>query len=177
VQGLALARAFDWSATTSVCDVGGGTGVALEMLLAAHPHLAGTLLDLPEVVARARPFVRERCQIVAGDFFSWIPPDCDHYTLLAVIHDWDDDDAGRILCLVRDALRPGATAIVVESVLPERPRDDFAFASDLLMLVLGPGRERTRAGFDALFTAAGLTVRRTVTLATGFTAFELTAAR
>ena len=55
-------------------------------------------------------------------------------------------------------------AIVVENVLPDRPRDEFVVASDLLMLVLGPGRERTRAQFDALFAEAGLTLARHVVL-------------
>ncbi|MGH9027787.1 MAG: hypothetical protein ACRDWD_16985, partial [Acidimicrobiia bacterium] len=62
---------------------------------------------------------------------------------------------------------------VIESELSGAPRVEFVQASDLLMLVLGPGRERTAAEFDALYSASGLTLVRRHVLATGFTAFEL----
>ncbi len=82
---------------------------------------------------------------MGGDFFAAVPTGCDRYLLLAIVHDWGDADAARLLRSVRDALPPHASAIVVENVLPDRPCDEFVVASDLLMLVLGPGRERTRA--------------------------------
>jgi len=53
LHGLALARAVDWSPVRRVCDVGGGTGALLGVLLAQHPHLHGVLFDLEPVVARA----------------------------------------------------------------------------------------------------------------------------
>ena len=53
LQAVGLARALDWGETRSVCDVGGGTGVALEVLQRYEPQLDVTLFDLPEVVARA----------------------------------------------------------------------------------------------------------------------------
>ncbi|MBV8160000.1 MAG: hypothetical protein JO265_03655, partial [Acidimicrobiia bacterium] len=45
MHGLALATALDWSPARRVCDVGGGDGSLLRVLLAAHPHLQGVLLD------------------------------------------------------------------------------------------------------------------------------------
>jgi hypothetical protein len=69
---------------------------------------------------------------------------------------------------------PRSRAVVVENVLPDRPRDEFVAASDLLMLVVGPGRERRRRQFEDLFTGSGLLLERAIPLATGFTAFELT---
>ena len=80
-----------------------------------------------------------------------VPTGSDRYLLLAIVHDWEDADAIRILRRVREALPAHGAAIVVENVLPDRPRDEFVVASDLLMLVLGPGRERTREQFGALF--------------------------
>jgi multifunctional cyclase/dehydratase/O-methyltransferase len=173
LQALALLDAFDWSSVSSVCDVGGGTGALLARLLDAHPHLWGTLVDLPEVIANALPSLPSRCELVSGSFFDELPPGRDRYTLLAIVHDWDDDRAARILGRVRDALPPRGRAIVVENVLSDEPRDEFAAASDVMMLVLATGRERTRSQFDALFARGGLTLVRTVPLASGFTAFEL----
>ena len=65
---------------------------------------------------------------------------------------------------------------VVEQVLSEHPRDEFAQSSDLLMAALARGRERTLPEYDALFRGSGLRVTRRTALPTGFTAFELAAA-
>jgi hypothetical protein len=178
LNGIAVAKGLKWRGVQRVCDVGGGQGAALESLLRLHPELEGVLFDLPTVVARALPIVTTgalapRCRIESGDFFVAVPPNCDRYLLLAVIHDWDDARAGQILRSVREALRPGAQAIVVENVLSDRPRDDFATMSDLLMLVLATGRERTAAEYAALFDAADLDLTQTNSLATGATAFVL----
>ena len=169
MQAVALSHGLDWDGIRRVCDVGGGTGAALRTLTRLRPELEPLLFDRPEVVAAAPPDLPS----VGGDFFAAVPTGCDRYLLLAIVHDWGDADAARLLRSVRDALPPHASAIVVENVLPDRPRDEFVVASDLLMLVLGPGRERTRAQFDALFAEAGLTLARHVVLPTGFSAFEL----
>ena len=103
--------------------------------------------------------VAERIELVAGDMFESVPPGCDLYLLLAVVHDWDDELAGRVLANVADRLGPDGRALVVESVVPTRPGNDFSITTDVLMLVLtGSGRERTVDEFAALFAVAGLRV-------------------
>ena len=154
MQAVALSHGLDWDGVRRVCDVGGGTGAALRTLTRLRPDLEPLLFDRPEVVADAP----SELPAVGGDFFVSVPGGFDRYLLLAVVHDWDDGDAIRLLQCVRDALPEHGTAVVVENVLPDRPRDEFVVASDLLMLVLGPGRERTHAEFGALFAAAGLTL-------------------
>ncbi len=171
MQGLALSKALDWTGVSSVCDVGGGTGAALRMLQADHPHLHATLFDLPSVVARAKPV--DGIDGEGGDFFTTIPQGCDRYLLLAVIHDWDDDQATKILENLRVAMPAHGRAFIVENVMTGRARGDFTEASDLLMLVLGSGRERTQDGFLALFERSGLSLRKTHHLSTGFIAYEL----
>ena len=179
IQALALTHGLDWEGTWTVCDVGGGTGAALEYLLATHDQLRGVLLDLPEVVADARPALQAegRCRIVAGSFFDAVPPGCDRYLLLAVVHDWDDTDAAVILSRVREALTADPSgrsrAIVVESILPRRPEGDVVEATHLMMRVLATGRERTRVQFDDLFRRSGLAIEAARPLASGFTAFIL----
>lgn len=44
-----LARVHDFGRHQRVLDVGGGYGTFLKPILAAHPHLTATLVDLPEV--------------------------------------------------------------------------------------------------------------------------------
>jgi O-methyltransferase len=178
LQAVALDHGLDWRGVRTVCDVGGGTGGALRYLLEANDHLEGTLFDLPEVVADADPALlrgalASRARTAGGSFFDTVPAGRDRYLLLAIVHDWDDQKATEILRNVAAALPPHGEVVIVENVLPDAPADDFAFASDLLMLVLASGRERTQAQFDRLFTDAGLILADSVPLATGFNAFRL----
>jgi trans-aconitate methyltransferase len=178
LQTLALVTSLDWTGVGSVCDVGGGTGATSQLLLRHLPGLDVTLFDLPSVVAEARSTLIEgpladRCSIVGGSFFEWVPAGCDRYLLLAIVHDWADDKAVAILRNVRAALSGDARALVVETTLPERGHDAFAAASDLLMLTLADGRERTAAQHQALFAEAGLNLHATHQLPTGFVAYEL----
>jgi hypothetical protein len=178
VQAVALAHALEWGDVHTVCDVGGGTGGALRHLLEAYGHLQAVLFDLPEVVAHADPALVDgplaaRCDVRSGSFFEAVPPGFDRYLLLAIVHDWDDERATEILRHVAAALPPDSEAVVVEGVLSDAPTDEFAAASDLLMLVLAEGRERTEAQYRQLFDNAGLTLIERVPLATGFSAFRL----
>jgi hypothetical protein len=72
VQALALSDALRWEGVATVCDVGGGTGAALRVLLRHHPHLIGLVYDLPNVVAEVEPS-SERLQTEGGDFFTSVP--------------------------------------------------------------------------------------------------------
>jgi hypothetical protein len=174
MQALALSHALPWDGVSVVCDVGGGTGAASRILLERNPHLKAILFDLPSVVAKAERST-ERLTTEGGDFFSAVPEGCDRYLLLAVIHDWNDDEATIILRNVAARMNEKARTFVVENELAPRSRGEFVEASDLLMLVLGSGRERTRPQFEHLFKRAGMSLERVHILPTGFSAFELAA--
>jgi hypothetical protein len=164
LHGLALAAALDWSGARKVCDVGGGTGALLRTLLASQPHLTGVLVDLPEVTSRAQP--SDRLDIEAGDAFEKVPSDCDTYLFVNVIHDWDDDDAVRLLTRVVTDGPPQARIVILEGHRTKQAVDDLATRTDLLMLALAPGgRERTVAEFARLGERAGLRLKKTIPLA------------
>jgi hypothetical protein len=178
LQTLALVESLDWTGVGSICDVGGGSGATSQVLLQHLPSVEVTLFDLPAVATEVRPALTtpplsDRCTIAGGSFFEAIPSGCDRYLLLAIVHDWADDEAVEILRNLGAALSGPARALVVETTLPERGQDSFAAASDLLMLTLASGRERTAAQHRALFRAADLTLYTTHRLPTGFVAYEL----
>lgn len=178
LQADLLVEALDLTGVGQVCDVGGGTGTMLATLLQAHPAMRGTLLDLPDVVARAAPVleahgVADRVDVVGGDMFAAIPTGADRYLLSAIVHDWPDDRATELLEQVRHALGTDGRAWVVELELPDHDGASLERAYDLLMLVLGGGRERTGADFAALYTAAGLTQVDDTVLANGWHVHEL----
>jgi hypothetical protein len=177
MHGLLVADALDWSASRRVCDVGGGDGAFLGVLLAQHEHLDGVLLELPEVVARAPR--RDRITAVGGDAFVEVPADCDTYVFVNVLHDWNDEAATRLLERAAEAIDVSRSSapkriVVLESEAHTRPRDDLATRADLLMLALTPGgRERTTEEVAALASRAGLRRERTVLLVSGDVAHVL----
>lgn len=94
-----------------------------------------------------------------------MPGGGDAYVLKSIVHDWNDEDATRILRNIRNAIAPDGTLLVFEAVLPERAGAGWGSILDLEMLVSVGGRERTRAEFARLFTAAGFRPSRVVSTA------------
>lgn len=160
VRRLEPLWSIDWSTAHTVVDVGGGTGGVLLPLLEREPHLRGVLFDLEHVVADAQ--VGERCTIESGSFFDSVPRGGDVYLLSAILHDWGDADAGRILAACRAAMEPGTRLVALESVVTPGNERDPVKLLDVQMLVALGGRERTEPEFRALLGAHGFELVRVV---------------
>ncbi len=155
--------AQDWGGTRHVVDVGGGTGALLIALLQAHPHLRGTLVDLPPTATSAERAVVEaglstRCDIIAGSFFDPLPAGADVYLLTSIVHDWNDTDAIAILRQCAQAAGSDGRILLGELVATGDEDRQIFTQMDLRMLVYLGGRERTLEGFTALTQAAGLKI-------------------
>jgi hypothetical protein len=169
LRAQALARTYDFGKVERLVDIGGGEGRLLCTVLQAYPHLRGVVLDLPGVMESAREYLREaglgeRAGAVAGDFFQEVPTGADAYVLSWILHDWDDGSALRILANCRAAIRNTGRLLVIEIVLPsaDEPRspkasylEQLAKVTDLEMLAVVGGRERTRAEYGELLSRAG----------------------
>jgi 2,7-dihydroxy-5-methyl-1-naphthoate 7-O-methyltransferase len=165
-----LAARYAWASVEHVVDVGGGTGEMLRTLLAAHPHLRGTLVDLPQVVAEVEPV--ERLEVVAGSFFEDPLPRADAYLLSQILHGWPDQGAAHILRRCADAGGDHSRLLLVEGVIPERPSAGEA-SFDLFMLTLSGGRQRTLNEFRRLAESVGLVLGSSQVLSTGNSLVEL----
>jgi hypothetical protein len=143
----AILAAYDFSNFKRLVDVGGGQGALLRAILSANPRLQGVLVDLPTVVAGAAslrdPVMANRCEIVGADFFQSIPSGADAYAMKHVIHDWNDQDALKILRNCRHAIAAGGTLLLIESVLKPSDEPDIGKLLDLNMLVNLGGLNRT----------------------------------
>jgi SAM-dependent methyltransferase len=163
-----LLEAYDFSALGSIVDVGGGHGALVAALLAAYPRLRAVLFDLPHVVADAPALlesagVAARCDVVGGSFFDDpLPAGADASLLKAVLHDWEDDDALRIVRACRAAAGPDALALVVDRDRGGPNEDPEAKLSDLNMLVGTGGRERTRDELATLLAEGGFALQRAI---------------
>lgn len=126
------------------------------------------LFDQPEVIVGAgAPLdaagVRDRSELVAGDFFKAVPADGDAYVLSNIIHDWDDEPSRQILANCRDAMTAGGRVLLIEAVLPDDTSPSPTVKlMDLDMLVISGGHQRSGAQFDALFQQVGLKLSRIV---------------
>jgi hypothetical protein len=161
----AVVGAYDFSQFCHVADIGGGQGQLLSGILTANPHLRGTLFDQPHVVSRAKDVLAsygltERCRIVSGSFFDAIPQGADAYLMRAIVHDWNDEEALAILKVCRRAIGADAKLLLVERVI-ELPNEGAPTKfSDLNMLAMLGGRERTQQEFEGLCRTANFKLCR-----------------
>jgi hypothetical protein len=157
--GEAVAKAFDFSGVGLVADIAGGAGALLAGVLRAHAHLRGILFDQPGVVDRAdevgSPDLATRCTLVGGSFFEGVPDGADVYMLKSILHDWEDPEAIAILRSIRSVIRPAGSLLVIERVIGPPNEDLDGWLSDLHMLVMPGGRERTRPEWDSLLERGG----------------------
>lgn len=153
-------EAFDFSAASKVVDIAGGNGGLIGAILTAAPQARGVLLDAEHVVAAAEDRLRElgvldRCELVGGSFFEGVPEDGDVYTLSRILHNWDDDPCLTLLAQCHRAMAPGATLLILERLIPEDGSPGPAVATDINMLTVFGGRERTASQYRALVDKAG----------------------
>ncbi len=153
-QIAGLLKAHDFSRYGRIVDVGGGSGHVLRAIIAAHPKVTGVLFDRPDVVEAAKNFGTERMEYVGGSFFEEVPPG-DATILMEVLHDWDDAECVSILKTVRRSAAPGSRLLIVEADVGEGDGPSWGKLTDIIMMTIFAGRQRTRAEFEVIFTAAG----------------------
>ncbi len=165
-----IVAAWDFSSIATVVDVTGGQGVLLAAILQAYPHLRGVLCDLPETVEGAKEHleaagVADRCTLRPGNFFEAVPDGGDVYILKSTLMDWDDAHVMEILASCHRAMRPDARLLIIEDVIsPDLTEDQrqLLAITDIHMMVLEAGGQRTEAEHRELLATAGFTVQRVI---------------
>jgi SAM-dependent methyltransferase len=169
----AVVAGYDFAGVRRVVDIGCSHGRLLSAILHANPTVSGVLFDRPEIIERAAERIRgtelaARAELVAGDFFESLPTGGDLYILSRILMDYDDDASVRLLQNCHRAMTPGGRVLIVQLLMPEQgdggasERLFEAAVSDLNMLVLTGGRERTEAEYRTLLGLAGFRLARVV---------------
>ena len=178
VATQAVVEAYDFSGINKLVDIAGGHGRLLAGVLEANPSMRAVLFDLPHVIEGAvekLATVRERVELVSGDFFASVPSGGDAYIMKHIIHDWDDERALKILRNIREAMNPSGRVLLVEAVIADGDGQDFGKLLDIEMLVSPGGKERTAKEYEELFSRAGLRMARIVPTKSPYSVIEAVA--
>jgi SAM-dependent methyltransferase len=164
-----LPSVVDWCGSRVVMDLGGGDGSVLAAVLRHDQRLRGVLFDLFSVISLAAhdpasplSSLPGRWSASAGDFFVDIPASADTHLMCSVLHDWSDEESVQLLRNSHRSLPPDGRLLIVELVLSDGDGSHPGIWSDLGMMVLTGGRERSVPEFDALLRAAGFTLVKVI---------------
>ncbi len=158
---------FDFSDVATIGDIGGGRGAFLIQLMEAYPHIEGVVTDLPEAMNAAENAIavaglQDRCKAVACDFINAVPPVCDAYFLVNILHDWEDEICLKILSNVSRVMTAASKLWLVEYLIEPGPEFSVAKLLDIEVLVMGGGRERTADEYRKLAGSAGLSISKVI---------------
>lgn len=176
-----VVRLYDFSELRTVIDIGGGYGTLLVAILRKYPTLRGVLFDAPHVIEQAATRVSgtdvcERLTLVGGDFLATVPPGGDGYLMSEIVHGCDDETCVDLLRRCHEVIPANGKLVMIEFVLPAGPEPSLGKWSDLHMLVMTGGRERTAAEYEFLLDTAGFELTRVLPTTTGLSLIEATPA-
>jgi O-methyltransferase domain len=173
-----IVEAYDFSAATTVIDLGGGRGVLMAAILKQHPDVTGVLTDLPSVADDAKAFIEtqglgERCAVFSSDLLASVPQGGDIYVMKSVLHGLNDDQAVAVLKNCRAAMTASAKLLVIEAVLPPHGSPSpIINMLDVHRMVMTGSRERSQEELRAFLETAGFHLHRVIKTGTQDNIFE-----
>ena len=158
-----IASAWDFSRAKVVADLGGGGGSLLLAILGLNPHVRGMLVDRKETLDAAKSRFADlssRCELITADLGQSVPAGADVYMLKHVLHGCRDAEAVTVLKNCRAVIPENGSLLVIEFILPAVVSHADAqlegrLMSDINMLAVTGGRERSEREWKTLLEAAG----------------------
>jgi len=173
---MPIVKSWDFAGRRVVADLGGGGGALISAVLKSYPHLSGMLVDLQPSIDAATPRfhaegLADRCKLIAADLTESVPAGADVYLIKHVLHGREDNAAINMLNNCRAVVPSGGCLLVIEFVLPDviahaDPKLEAHLMSDLNMMAVTGGKERSAAEWTKLLRSAGFELRRIVPVST-----------
>jgi hypothetical protein len=167
-----IAAAWDFTEANVVADLGGGGGALVLAILERNPHLRGMLVDREASIDAARPrfedqSISSRCKLTAADLIQSVPAGADVYMLKHVLHGYRDPEAIALLRNCRRVIPQNGSLQIIEFILPPLVSQadsqlEGRLMSDLNMLAVTGGRERSESEWQTLLEAAGFRFVRAI---------------
>jgi len=162
-RGSELAERIDFSEASTLLDVGCGSGAYSLAIVARHPAIAATLLDLPEPLAEARAMAAERglgerVGFVAADALAYSPKNPFDVVLISnLLHMLGEERARELVRRSFDFTAPGGRIVVQGEFLDEgRTSPRWATLLNLVLRAVTPeGRNHTVADAERWLREAG----------------------
>jgi hypothetical protein len=137
-----IAGELDLSAYRKLLDIGGASGTYTIAFLEKNPIMKAVIFDLKEVIPMAEPRlneagIRERVELVGGDFYSdELPQGCDLALLSAIIHQNNPTRNVELYRKIHRALQAGGTIMIRDHIMDEsrtQPPGGAIFAINMLV--------------------------------------------
>ena len=157
---------YDVSNTKRLVDIGGGSGCMLMEIIQRYPHIQGVLLDYDTVIADAKANTTE-IECLAGNYLESVQTNADTYLLSHIIHNFDDENATKVLNNCHKAMSKPGKLILIESLINDKNQFDITKWMDLNMLVTTNGRERNENKYTELLRKANFQLIRSTSLNQG----------
>lgn len=158
----AFSEKFDFTTFTSLCDVGGATGLLSIEVAKRHPHMRCVSFDLAAVepiAARsiAAAGLSDRVTTASGDFFSDPLPNADVITMGMILHDWNLERKKQLIRAAYEALPAGGAFVAIEALIDDARRENlFGLLMSLNMLIeFGDAFDYSGADFESWCREAG----------------------
>jgi len=145
-----LPEIINFGSYTTVMDIGGGYGAALEHIKKKYPTIHCILFDLPKVVENVK---NPEIEKISGSFFEPIPKKVEMIILTRILHDWNNEKAAVILKNCRNALLNNGTMLIIENCT-DKISMDMSLLS-LNMTAMCESYERTLTEYVNLAQNAG----------------------
>ncbi|MEE9378376.1 MAG: methyltransferase [Candidatus Lokiarchaeia archaeon] len=159
-----IIKLYDFNNSKVIIDIGGGSGVLLSKIIKKFNNInKGILFDLPNIVENARVLLqnhemREKIEFMSGNFLDNIPIKADAILMSRIIHDWDDNNAIKILRNVHNSLEDNGHLLIFETIVPEDLKKDIGITLDFNLLVCVGGKERTLEEFKYILNETGFKI-------------------
>ncbi len=173
----AILSSYDFSFFKHIVDIGAGKGHFIGRILKKYSSAKGISFDLSHATEFAKEYIKSlqlnnRCEIICGSFFDFIPADGDLYLLKVILHDWDDDNAKVILKNCRKAVINSSRILIIEKLM-ETGRDlQSVCLGDINMLVTHGGKERSLSDFELLLKESNFHITSVLRTSTAFSIIE-----